>query len=126
RLQVFSGEVEAHPITGRQWNLKEGQGIEQRGTTIAALAQLRPDDFPSVDRMRELGSERAAAQFARWQKFSQKQRQDSRLLAYYLMQPETAGQRLVRNLAEPTFTLRDGGAVGAAWTTGRWPQKGAL
>lgn len=126
RLQVFSGEVEAHPLVGSQMNLKEGQGIEQRGETIAALPRIQPDDFPSVDHVRELGRERAATRFAQWQAFSEKQRQDSRLVAYYVMQPDTAGQRLVRNIAQPTAALRDGGAVGAAWTSGRWPQKGAL
>lgn len=126
RLQVFSGEIEAHPTTGRQLNLTQGQGIEQRGTSISPLGTVRPQDFPGLDHMRDLGRERAATQFARWQAASLAQRRDPRLIAYYPMQPDSTSQRLVRNLAEPGDALRDGGAVGAAWGTGRWPQKGAL
>ncbi len=126
QVQVFAGEIEAHPLTGAQMNVKEGQGIQQHGAVISSVATLRPQDFPSVEHVGDLGRERAQTQFERWQQFSLVQRRDSRLLAYYPMEPDSPGQRLVRNRAEPGDTLHDGGAVGAVWSIGRWPQKSAL
>lgn len=126
RLQVFSGEIEAHPHAGARVSLKEGQGLEQRGDVMAPFATLQPQDFPSVESVGDLNRARAQSQFERWAQFSHTQRQDARLLAYYPMEPDSPGQRLVRNRAQPADPLRDGGAVGAAWSTGRWPQKSAL
>ena len=126
RVQVFSGEVVAHPDHGAQLNLTGGQGLEQRGATVARLASVRSQDLPSVDRLRELGRERDRSRYERWREFSAAQRRDPRLLAYYAMEPaETAG-RLVRNAALPADPSRDGGAVGAQWTQGRWAEKPAL
>lgn len=126
RVQVFSGEVEAHPHAAAQVNLTEGQGLEQRGSTVAQVDAVSADAFLSGDRMRELGRARADARFERWESFSRDQRGDPRLLAYYVLQRDESVDRLVRNLAEPGDGLRDGGAVGATWTEGRWPRKDAL
>jgi hypothetical protein len=50
------------------------------------------------------------------------------LIAQYTFErpAEAEWDRRVRNFAEPRLPLRDGGAVGVNWTTGRWPQKSAL
>lgn len=125
-VQVFSGEVEAHPAAGGLVSLTEGQGLEQRGGAVMRVSALRPEDFPSGDDLRTLGRARAESRFEQWQQFSQRQRSDARLLAYYAMEQVNPGERLVRNAAEPREALRDGGAVGAAWAAGRWPQKSAL
>jgi hypothetical protein len=126
RVQVFSGEVEAHPHAAAQFTLTEGQGLEQRGAAVARVAAIAADAFLSGDRMRDLGRARADSRFERWEAFSRAQRRDPRLLAYYALQRDAAVDRLVRNRAEPGDALRDGGAVGATWTEGRWPRKDAL
>jgi len=126
RVQVFSGEVEVHPHAAGQLTLTEGQGLVQRGDTVARVAAIAADEFLSGDRMRDLGRARADARFERWEAHSREQRHDSRLLAYYAMQRDGTADRLVRNRAEPGDALRDGGAVGATWTEGRWPRKDAL
>lgn len=125
-VQVFSGEVEAHPAAGGLLSLTEGQGVEQRGGAVTRLGALRPQDFPSGDELRTLERARAESRFETWREFSRSQRQDARLLAYYTMEQAHPGERLVRNAVEPRAALRDGGAVGAGWAAGRWPQKSAL
>lgn len=126
RVQVFSGEVEAHPAKGAQVNLVEGQAVEQRDGTLAALGAAQGWEFPTGEELRLRDSARAERHFQRWRAFWDTRRQDPRLIAFYSFQPEAAGERLVRNQAQPTAALRDGGAVGATWTSGRWPEKRAL
>jgi hypothetical protein len=55
-------------------------------------------------------------------------RKDPRLIAYYPFKhwEEDKWDRMVHTLAQPVMSSRNGGAVGARWTQGRWPGKEAL
>lgn len=127
-LQVFEGEVEAHPESGPQVNFKQGQGFQQQGGALTQLASVRSGDFVDMAKMEALDNERTHQRYQQWVAWSHQMRTDARLIAYYPFRhfKEDKWDRLVHNAAEPIIKSRAGGAVGATWTTGRWPEKSAI
>ncbi|MES2696205.1 MAG: LamG-like jellyroll fold domain-containing protein [Verrucomicrobiota bacterium] len=126
RVAVFSGEVIAHPTTGPELSLREGQGISRSGTQIERTAAGRADDFASGNGLQELRESQARTRFAAWSEASQTQARDPRLIAYYPLTEVDSWSRIVRNAALPANRDLDGGAVGVATAAGRWPEKPAL
>jgi plasmid stabilization system protein ParE len=115
-VHVFEGEVIAH--TGQMpTSLKQGMTL---GSTTAG--------FLPVGELQSLVKQREAQRFAEWQQWSQEMRRDPRLIAYYTFKhwENDRWDRLVNNFTEPRRPSRAGGAVGARWTQGRWPEKEAL
>ncbi|MDB6136977.1 MAG: putative transrane anti-sigma factor [Verrucomicrobiaceae bacterium] len=127
-VQVFEGEVEAHPDSGPQLNLKEGQGAQQQAGRLTQTAGVRSRDFVDMARIEELGSAHDHQRFTEWQAWSRHTPNDPRLIAYYPFTHfrQAKWDRLVDNAAAPADKSRAGGAVGAAWTEGRWPEKDAI
>jgi ferric-dicitrate binding protein FerR (iron transport regulator) len=127
-VQVFEGEVEAHPDGAAMQHLKEGQGLAREAGTVTQLARLRAADFTSLEQLDTLSHEREAARFAEWTAWSQEARKDPRLIAYYTFKrwQDERWSRLINNFTEPRHPARAGGAVGATWTQGRWSMKEAL
>ncbi len=127
-VQVFEGEVEAHPDAGPQLNLKQGQGLQNHGGTLTQIASVRSGDFVDLARIEELGTAQEHQRFNAWQAWSHELRNDPRLIAYYPFRHfrQDKWDRLVHNAAEPIDKNRAGGAVGAVWTEGRWPEKDAI
>jgi hypothetical protein len=127
-VQVFEGEVEAHPDGAAMQHLKEGQGLAREAGTVTQLARLRAADFTSLEQLDTLSHEREAARFSEWTAWSQEARKDPRLIAYYTFKrwQDERWSRLINNFTEPRHPARAGGAVGATWTQGRWSMKEAL
>ncbi len=115
-VHVFEGEVIAHTDQAPA-SLKEGMTL---GQTSA--------DFLPISELQSLVKQREARRFADWQEWSQQARTDPRLIAYYTFKhwPDDRWDRLINNFTEPRNPRRAGGAVGAQWTQGRWPEKEAL
>lgn len=115
-VHVFEGEVIAH--TG------EAVASLKQGMTLGATG----GDFLPAGELQSLARQRAARRYAEWQKWSQEMRKDPRLIAYYTFKhwENDRWDRLVNNFTEPRRPNRGGGAVGARWTQGRWPEKEAL
>lgn len=126
RVHVFDGEVEARSPGAAAVSLKHGDAMESTGGVVRRIAVASRDAFVNDDRLLSLGREQQRARFAAWKAFSAQQQSDSRLVAYFPMQRPDGWDRLVSNAALPRNAARDGGAVGAAWTDGRWPGKDAL
>lgn len=126
RVAVFSGEVVAHPASGGELSLREGQGIARSGEQIARIAAGRPDDFANGNGLRELRESNARSRFAAWSAASKQQAADPRLIAYYPLTEVDAWSRIVRNAALSGDRDLDGGAVGVTTAAGRWPEKPAL
>ncbi len=120
-VHVFDGEVVAHPAGRAEISLRQGQSL--RG---AELAALDPQTFLGIGQLQELVGQRQAQRYRAWQAASGEARKDTHLIAYYPLRHFPQWERLVNNAAEPRDTSRNGGAVGARWTQGRWPQKDAL
>jgi len=116
-VHVFDGEVIAHTKGNAPASLKEGMTL---GQTDAG--------FLPIDDVHDLVRQRQERRHAEWQKWSEETRNDSRLVAYYTFKhwPDDRWDRLVKSCAIPPQKQRDGGAVGAKWTQGRWPGKDAL
>jgi hypothetical protein len=115
-VHVFEGEVIAHTDQPPA-SLKEGMTL---GSSSA--------DFLPISELQGLVKQRQSQRHADWQKWSQETRKDPRLIAYYTFKywPDDRWDRLVNNFTEPRRPNRAGGAVGARWTQGRWPEKEAL
>lgn len=126
RVAVFSGEVVAHPASGGELSLREGEGIARSGEQIARIAAGRPDEFATGNGLRELRESNARSRFAAWSAASQRQAADPRLIAYYPLTEVDAWSRIVRNAAASGNRDLDGGAVGVTTAAGRWPEKPAL
>jgi ferric-dicitrate binding protein FerR (iron transport regulator) len=126
RVQVFDGEVKATRANDAPLSLKRGEGIEVHDGAMKRAVSLRAEDFVNGGRMQNLTRARARTRYAVWEEFSRNQRADTRLIAYFPMMRASGWERLVGNAALPENPSRDGGAVGATWAEGRWPQKDAL
>jgi hypothetical protein len=120
-VHVFNGEVVAHPDGVAEVHLRQGQSL--RGATMAALD---PHTFLSHGQLNQLAAEQDALRDAAWWQWSLQARQDPRLLVYYPMRHTPEWERLVANVANDGDKSRNGGAVGAVWTQGRWTGKDAL
>jgi hypothetical protein len=125
-VHVFEGEVEAHPEIGEMVSLTEGMGLQRNAAIISPLEATRPQDFASLDQLKEKAQRNAQACFSRWNEWAQKMRHDPHLLAFYPLRHWQEWDRLVNNVAAGNLKSRNGGAVGARWTQGRWPMKDAL
>ncbi len=126
RVHVFDGEVEAHSPGAAVVSLKDGDAMESTRGVVRRIAVASRDAFVNDDRLHSLSREQQLGRFNTWKTFSAQQRSDARLVAYFPMQRGEGWDRLVSNEALPRNAARDGGAVGAAWTEGRWPGKDAL
>lgn len=126
-VHVAEGEVIAHQEGSTQpLGLKEGMGLgrDAQGKPFETSAK----DFLPIAELRGLVKQRQAQRLAAWRTWSETTRKDPRLIAYYTFKhwKDDRWDRMVNNFAEPHLKLRNGGAVGAQWTQGRWPEKEAL
>jgi hypothetical protein len=121
-VHVFDGEVIAHSKDKAPASLKAGMSL------TSTKASVSPQDFLPIGEMQELVRRREQVHLARWQDWSIAARNDARLIAYYPFKhvDEDKWDRMVNTLAQPVTSSRNGGAVGARWTQGRWPGKAAL
>lgn len=119
-VHVFKGEVELHPASESMKSLKEGQAM-----AFAAQTQLLPADASGFASLNDLDSRTALSdrtQLDRWRVTSEKLNADPSLKLHFDFQDD----EMARSLRNHTALGEDGSIVGAAWTTGRWPGKGAL
>lgn len=121
-VHVFEGEVIAHTASKAPESLTGGMSLAR------GAAPVTPGSFLPLGDLAEQRRSHAESRFTAWQSWSQELGRDARVIGYYPMQrlEDDRWDRLVRNAVEPRVPSRAGGAVGARWTEGRWPQKDAL
>lgn len=121
-VHVFEGEVIAHAKDKTPASLKGGMSL------ASTTAGVSPRDFLPIGELQGLIRYRHEQRSKDWLAWSTEARKDPRLIAYYTFKHwhDDRWDRLVKNLTEPGNPKRSGGAVGAAWTQGRWPGKEAL
>jgi hypothetical protein len=92
------------------------------------MKAVSPRDFLPIGEIQGLIREREQIRFEAWNTWSMEARKDPRLIAYYPFNHlgEDKWDRMVNSVAEPALNSRNGGAVGARWSQGRWPGKAAL
>lgn len=120
-VHVFKGEVELHPPSAPVIALKEGQAAVLAETKSATLV-ANASNFVSLDEFDSRAESSNRAQFERWRVAAAKLDNDAALRLRFDFQDDES-HRVLRNHATGG---EDGSIVGASWTTGRWPGKGAL
>jgi hypothetical protein len=125
-VHVFDGEVIARAEGHPEVSLRQGQSVSGRPGATMEMASLDPKQFLRVGQLQELVAQRQEQRFDQWQTAAIEQGKDPRVVAGYLFRHFPQWERLVKNAAAPDDKSRNGGAVGAVWTQGRWPQKDAL
>ena len=127
-VHVFDGEVEAHPEATEMTLLRTGESMTRDSGGDTSRQPADATLFTSIEQMDANSAAHSQQRYEQWFKWSQQHRRDPRLLAYYRFKhwEEDRWDRLVNNFTEPKNPAFTGGAVGARWTTGRWPMKDAL
>ena len=119
-VHVFKGEVELHKAAESMKSLKEGQAM-----AFASDSQLLAANASSFASLNEIDARSALSdrtQLDRWRLASDQLNADPALKLHFNFQDDETA----RSLRNQTSLGEDGSIVGASWTTGRWPGKGAL
>jgi hypothetical protein len=121
-VHVFDGEVIAHKKDKAPASLKVGM------TLASSTGKFSSQDFLPVGEMQDVIRQREKSRLQEWKSWAAGVSNDPRLISFYAFQhpSDDRWDRLVGNFAAPLDKKRAGGAVGAAWTQGRWPGKEAL
>jgi Concanavalin A-like lectin/glucanases superfamily/FecR protein len=123
-VHVFTGEVEVHAAESKetQRSLRHAEAVRvnpQQLTNIVA----RPDLFLTEEGLSRRQTERTIASMERWRTASKALAQMPGALIHVDFNQESEWSRSLLNQAQPNQL---GSIVGASWTEGRWPGKGAL
>lgn len=124
-VQVFDGEVKVQPDAVTSQLVRAGQSFSQKDGVINRMT-IAQDEYTDLAMLDEQARDQNSERLKRWQDFSQRLRQDKRLIAYYALDQPERWQRTLQNSAEATSDDLDGAIVGAKRVAGRWPGKGAL
>mgnify|MGYP003639025626 CR=1 FL=1 len=128
-VHVFDGKVElfepnSDRIMGQGKELLAGEGrlVGSTGETSSFAA----DDsrFISPTQLEKGTRDRIREKYLRWQQAAEDLRKDSKLVAYYDF--EGASDRSLLNRSADSSDGLRGAVIGAQWSSGRWPDKGAL
>ncbi len=122
-VHVFKGEVELHPVSDAMRSLKEGQAVSFAGAPTSLAAN--PSGFASLGDIDSRTVDSQRMELERWKARSGAFKQDASLKLRFDFQ-DRFGSRSLVNRAGAAGELGDGSIVGAEWTQGRWPGKGAL
>lgn len=130
-VHVFEGEVElyrpedsAPTRSGESLFAGDGRSIDPNGKTSEISAE--EDRFLTRQEFDRIAGDRIRERIRRWQKSSERCRQDSGLIAYYDFQPGVSSGRRLTNGSPVDDPGLEGSIIGAAWVEGRWPGKSAL
>ncbi|MEM1294827.1 MAG: LamG-like jellyroll fold domain-containing protein [Verrucomicrobiota bacterium] len=127
-IHVFDGEVSfrnTEEETVAQLTPGEAAHIDELGRPLPLLAD--PAAFASNTDLMRWHADDMARQLAQWYHTNQRWRNDSRMLAYYDF--DTADYLtgiLPAETRNPWAAGQDGVIIGAGYSEGRWPGKGAL
>ena len=124
-VQVFDGEVRVERDAVTSQLVRAGQSFSQKDGVINRMT-VAQDEYTDLAMLDEQARDQNSERLKRWQDFSQRLRQDKRLIAYYALDQPQRWQRTLKNSAEATSEDLDGAIVGAKRVAGRWPGKGAL
>ncbi|MDQ8189683.1 LamG-like jellyroll fold domain-containing protein [Roseibacillus persicicus] len=112
-LQVLEGEIEWHPKTAPKENLLDGDSL--RWTVQGQRSQF-PANINLFEKATDF-EENLELRKRSWQEASKELQQDSRLLAYFTIEPAQRGNR---HLSDRSAKGNDGTIVRASRATNRW------
>ncbi len=106
--------------------LTAGQSVfvDPKGKVVRIEAPK--DKFIGLGGIRDRTIDDLRMRYEAWLAHSQELREDQRLLLYYTFDDEELYSRTVTDQALNKSRRSDGAVVSATWSSGRWPEKGAL
>lgn len=122
-IHVFKGEVELHSPSAAMQSLTEGQAASFASTP--ELRKADPAGFASLNDLDARSELSERSKFARWLDQSREWNEAPALRLRFDFQ-DSSESRSLTNRATSDSAYADGSIVGASWTEGRWPGKGAL
>lgn len=130
-----SGEQEVHALEGKvsiertgelgtsQLSAKQARRLKEDGL---AETPFRPEDFPGMERVREREQAEAARLMSAWRAVADDLDRDPSILAHFNFEEQSPLDATLRNRTRGEGAAGDGQIIGARWSRGRWPGKGAL
>ncbi|MFT5108918.1 MAG: hypothetical protein ACI8XO_002298 [Verrucomicrobiales bacterium] len=116
-LHVLDGEIEWHPLQKPVQRLVDGDSLRWSAQGERSAVASSADQFPGIVDLEDSQIERYEA----WRAHSLKLRQDPRLLAYFPMDRQEDGHRMVDDVSGAG---RDGTIVRAKRASDRWERQG--
>lgn len=135
RVKVVDGEVELRPLGAQARRLRDGEGFDLSSDGTVSPPQTGEIDLISPEAFHDALAKRQSGQFRSWQESIERLRNDPRLLAHYLVDPDSGWSRKLMNRASvenrkdnlasvPPAVAGDGAVVAAARTKDRWGRTG--
>ena len=130
-----SGEQEVHALEGKvvigrtgeletsQLAAKQARRLDDAGFSET---QFRPEDFPAMERVREREQAEAARLLLAWRAAADALDNDPSLCVHFNFEDQSPLDATLRNRVRGDRAGTDGQIIGARWSQGRWPGKGAL
>jgi anti-sigma factor RsiW len=127
-VHVVDGEVRLDSSDGRELrHLGAGTAVRADDGELTTI-ESRGEAFVDRQKLLELARDDWRARYAAWKRSSETLRKDPAMLAYFDFEEQDPWDRALENRGDSRAPgLPAGGAIiGAHWTQGRWPGKGAL
>lgn len=122
-LHVVDGEVRVDDASGKELRLLEGGGgIRSRSGKLESL-NGGGADFIGRERLLDLAARDRQSRLRKWREAMQKIGTDPDMLVFFDFENQNAWDRQLTNRAR---SGAHAAIIGAQWTGGRWPGKGAL
>lgn len=130
-----SGEQEVHALEGKvtigrtgesgtsQILAKQARRLDDTGLSETPF---RPEEFPAFDRVREREAAEAARLLLAWRAAADALDTDPALRVHFNFEEQSPLDATIRNRVRGDGAGSDGQIIGARWSQGRWPGKGAL
>lgn len=126
-VHVFDGKVELFDVGSEKL---PGEGRELQGGEGLLLPMSGETSPISADASRFLDPSRfekgARARYERWKSSAEKWKSHSHLVARYDFETDPGPLRVLPNRSSRRDDGLRGSIIGANWSSGRWPDKGAL
>jgi hypothetical protein len=125
-VHVFTGEVEVTTSNaGPQRYLTQGEAVRVEHAGLADLPANRKE-FITENELAQAEADELQQRYAAWKQASRTFATDPAMLTYFDFEgSQTNGDKLINQAATPDRGS-DGSVLGANWSQGRWPGKGAL
>ncbi len=130
-----SGEQEVHALQGKlvigrtgeletsQLAAKQARRLDDTGFSETPF---RPEDFPAMERVREREQAEAARLLLAWRAAADALDSDPSVRVHFNFEEQSPLDATLRNRVRGDGAGSDGQVIGARWSQGRWPAKGAL
>lgn len=123
-IHVVDGEVRLDSADGRELrHLGAGSAIRASDGELSEI-ESRGEAFVDRERLMQLARDDWRSRYAEWRQRSEALRNDPAMLVYFDFEGHAPWDRALENRCAAMPGA--GAIIGAQWTQGRWPGKGAL